>query len=460
MSIYCCICDSRISVNDECFELDQNYNNECVCSDCADQLQELRSYAKSGNSLYKASRRDLSQLLNRGKATENGMNYCEHLLEKANVIFDRAQATRNDIPPERARATEPKPENHQTSLVSKPKSAPISATTVGATAAERQPAVARTIAQTEPEAVSKPEKLVCKNCGAENLPDSMFCEHCAAQLKPQKFCRFCGGKVSPVTGYCEVCSRNASGKVYHPTTDGERIMKAAERIGESLLSGASSAKQKLPVANWPLYSAALITVVLLFMTFGKMLSVPVISSLWGDSVQSSYSLLQVSKISNSIYSTISAMSSSVDLSTFRAVAIVILLAVISALVFYGLSIAMLFVNRKKVFTYLSYASIIMSLLLTVLIIGIFGMNKYIESESSGWIDSVFKGTALLYISLVFNAFVAIFLAKYLRQRYAQSMYGHGNIKSTASPFASMFSRKGRKQEFDESQEYNYDDLLN
>ncbi len=460
MSIYCCICGVRISANEECFELNQNYDNESVCSDCADLLEDLKSHAKSGNPLYKASRREISQLLNRGRASENGMRYCERIMEKANVIYDRAQAARPDAPPERVYAAEPRAEKSQISPVSKPKTAPVSTPPAKEPVAERQIEVVRPVAQPVQETVSKPEKLICKSCGAENLPDSMFCEHCAAQLKPQKFCRFCGGKVSPATGYCEVCSRDASGKVYRPTTDGERIMQAAGRIGESILSGASSAKEKLPVANWPLYSAALIAVVLMFMTFGKMLSIPVISSLWGDSVQSSYSLLNVSKISNSIYNTMSALSSSVDLSAFRAVAIVILLAVIVALVFYGLSIAMLFVNRKKVFTYLTYASIVMSILLAVLIIGIFGMNKYIESESSGWIDSVFKGTALLYISLVFNAFVAIFLAKYLRQRYAQSMYEHGNIESAASPFASMFSRKGRKQEFDESQEYDYDDLLN
>ncbi len=454
MSIYCCICGSRISENDECFELNQNYNNECVCSDCADHLEELKSYAKSGNSLYKASRRDLSQLLNRGKASENGMSYCELLLEKANVIFDRAQATRNDHPPKPARAAEPKPESPQISPISKSKPAPISATSVDESAAEREPAAARTIAQPESVVVSKPEKLVCKSCGAENLPDSMFCEHCAAQLRPQKFCRFCGGKVSPVTGYCDACSRNASGKIHRPTTDGERLMQAAGRIGESILSGASSARQKIPTFSWPILASVLITVVLIFMAFGKVLSIPAISSLWGDDVPSSYSLLDVSNISDSMYDTISSINNSVDLDVLRIISIVILVSVIGALVFFGLSIVMQFKNKRRAFAYLKYASIIMCIILALVILGIIGLNQYIKDESSGWIKAVFKGTPLLYISLTCNALVAVFGVRSLRYHYAIHLETTGNEEDVIPLYLDMPKYKDCGQRLEELGYFN------
>jgi len=449
MSIYCCICGSRISENDECFELNQNYNNECVCSDCADHLEELKSYAKSGNSLYKASRRDLSQLLNRGKASENGMSYCELLLEKANVIFDRAQATRNDHPPKPARAEEPKPENPQISPVSKSKFAPISATIVGEPAARRQPAVARTITQPEPEAVPKPEKLVCKSCGAENMADSIFCEHCATQLRPQKFCRFCGGKVSPVTGYCEGCSRDSSGKVYRQASDGERIIQAAGRIGESIISGASSARQKIPTFNWPILTSVLITVVLVFMAFGKVLSIPAISSLWGDDVPSSYSLLDVSNLSDSMYDTISSINNSVDLNVLRVISIIILISVVGALVFFGLSIVMQFKSKRRVFKYLEYASTIMCIILALVIIGIIGLNQYIKDESSGWIKVVFKGTPLLYISLICNTLVAIFGVKSLRYHYTINLETIGNEEDVIALFRDMPKYKNCSQRLEE-----------
>lgn len=203
MSIYCCICGHRISENDKCFELNQNYNNECVCSDCADHLEELKSYAKSGNSLYKASRRDLSQLLNRGKATENGMEYCERLIEKANIKFNKVLATRNDIPPEQARTAEHKPADPQTSPISKSKPAPMTRLLADDPATKRLSAVEKTSEQ--PNAVSHSEKQICKNCGAENLPDSMFCEQCAAQLRSQRFCRYCGKPVSPASKICDTC---------------------------------------------------------------------------------------------------------------------------------------------------------------------------------------------------------------------------------------------------------------
>ena len=206
MSIYCCICGSRISDNDECFELNQNYNNECVCSDCADHLEELKSYAKSGNSLYSASRRDLCQLLNRGKSTENGINFCEHLVEKANQKFDRAQI-------EHARSAEIQSE--------KPKKSPIPSAGTDHAAipnhegkpAEHQQAIIREFKPAPsydmPAYMIDHDQIVCKNCGFENSHDSMFCEKCSAQLRPQKYCRFCGGKVSMVSGYCETCKRNA-----------------------------------------------------------------------------------------------------------------------------------------------------------------------------------------------------------------------------------------------------------
>ena len=449
MTIYCCICGSRISESDECFELNQNYNNECVCSDCADHLEELKSYAKSGNSLYKASRRDLSQLLNRGKASENGMSYCEHLLEKANVIFDRAQTTRNDHPPKPARAEEPKPANPQISPVSKSKSAPISAAIVGEPAAGRQPPVTSTIAQPEPEAVSKPEKLVCKSCGTENLSDSMFCEHCAAQLRPQKFCRFCGGKVSPVTGYCEVCSRDSSGKVYRRTSDGERIIQAAGRIGESIISGTSSARQKIPTFNWPILTTVLITIVLVFMAFGKVLSIPAISSLWGDDVPSSYSLLDVSNISDSMYDTISSINNSVDLDVLRVISIIILIAVVGALVFFGLSVVMQFKSKRRAFRYLKYASTIMCIILSLVVIGIIGLNQYIDDESSGWITAVFKGTPLLYISLICNALVAIFGVKSLRYHYTIDLETTGNEQDVIDLYLDMQQYKDCSQRLDD-----------
>lgn len=449
MSIYCCICGRRISENDECFELNQNYNNECVCSDCADHLEELKSYAKSGNSLYKASRRDLSQLLNRGKASEFGMSYCEHLLEKANVIYDRAQVTRNDILPERTSAAESKPLNPQTSPVSKPKSAPISVTIAGESAAGRQPPVTRPIAQPETEAVTKPEKLLCKNCGAENLPDSMFCEHCATQLRPQKFCRFCAGKVSPVTGYCEVCSRDASGKVHRPRTDGERIMQAAGRIGESILSGASSARQKIPTFSWSILITVLITVVLIFMAFGKVLSIPAISSLWGNDVPSSYSLLDVSNISDSMYDTISSINNSVDLDVLRVISITIFISVIAALVFLGLSIVMQFKSKRRAFKYLEYASTIMCIILTLVILGIIGLNQYIKDESSGWIKAVFKGTSLLYISLICNALVVVFGVKSLRYHYAIHLETTGNERDVLPLYLDMPKYKDCGQRLEE-----------
>lgn len=205
MSIYCCICGSRISENDECFELNLNYKNEYVCSDCADHLKELKSFAKSGNSLYKASRRDLSQLLNRGMSTENGMLYCERFIEKANAIFDKALSNRNDMPTESASIVGSRSENPETRSVSESNSAPISTSHLDETKPKPRPTTVRTIVQSE--AVSKSENLICKNCGAENLPDSMFCEHCAAQLRPQWFCRYCGKPVSSVSKMCDSCKR-------------------------------------------------------------------------------------------------------------------------------------------------------------------------------------------------------------------------------------------------------------
>ena len=437
MSLYCCICGARILETDECFELNPSYDNEYVCSNCADHLTELKSYAKSGNPLFKASRRELSQLLNRGKATENGMRYCERVIEKTNALFDKAQPEQNDAPPERTRGAEPKPEKPQVASDSKPKSAPVSSPFAEEPAAGRQTAVARTIAQSAQETALKPEKTVCKSCGAENLPDSMFCEVCAAQLKPQKFCRFCGGKVSPVTGFCEVCLRDSSGKVYRKATEGEHLVQAAGRIGESIVSGASSAVGRLPSSNWPILSAVLIAVVLLFMSFGKMLEIPAISSFFGDDIPSKYSLLEVSKISRSIYETVSSIDDSTELGAFQAVSVVILISVIGALVFFGLSIVMLFVNKKKVFTYLGYAAAIMSVLSAVLIIGIIGLNKYIESESSGWISTVFKGTPLLYISLICNALTAIFITKSLRYHYAVHLQNSGDPASAKALFGDL-----------------------
>ena len=449
MNFNCCICGSKISADEECFELNQSYDNECVCSDCADHMEELKSYAKSGNSLYKASRRDLSQLLNRGKATESGMRYCERIIEKANDLYDRAQAMRANFPPERTHAAEPKPENPQTLPVSKSKFAPVSAMIVAEPAAGRQPAPARTNAQPEPKAVSKPEKLVCKSCGAENLADSMFCEHCAAQLRPQKFCRFCGGKVSPVTGYCEVCSRDTSGKVYRSATDGERIMQAAGHIGESILSGASSARQKISTFNWPILISVLITVVLIFMAFGKVLSIPVISSLWGDDVPSSYSLLDVSNISDSMYDTISSINNSVDLNVLRVISIIILISVVGALVFFGLSIVMQFKSKRRAFKYLEYASTIMCIILALVIIGIIGLNQYIKDESSGWIKAVFKGTSLLYISLICNALVAVFGVKSLRYHYAIHLETTGNEEDVLPLYLDMPKYKDCGQRLEE-----------
>lgn len=437
MSLYCCICRARILEADECFELSPNYDSECVCSECTDCLTELQSYAKSGNPLYKASRRELSKLLNRGKATENGMRYCERIIEKANVLFEKAQLKQTDAPPERTHGAGPKPEKPQTPSSPQPKSTPEFTLSTEDRNVGRQPIVARTIAQSSQEIAAKPEKIVCKSCGAENLPDSMFCEVCAAQLKPQKFCRFCGGKISPVTGFCEVCLRDQSGRVYHKTTDGEHLVQAAGRIGESIVSGASSAVRRLPSFNWPILGAVLIAVVLLFMSFGKMLEIPAISSLFGDDVPSKYSLLEVSKISRSIYETVSSIDSSVELGAFQAVSIVILISVIGALVFFGLSITMVFIKKKKVFTYLGYAAVIMSVLSAVLVIGIIGLNKYIESESSGWISTVFKGTALLYISLVCNALTAIFIVKSLRYHYAVNLEVSGYTEEAKALFMDM-----------------------
>lgn len=437
MSFKCCICGSKISTDEECFELNQSYDNEYVCSDCVDHLDELQSYAKSGNQFYKASRRELSQLLNRGKATENGMCYCERFIEKTNILFDKALSTRNDIPPEPANAVQSRQKKTQSPPVSQSKSAPISVTTVGEPAAERQPPVTSPIAQPETEAVTKSEKLLCKNCGAENLPDSMFCEHCATQLRPQKFCRFCGGKVSPVAGYCEACFRDSSGKIYRQATGGERIIQAAGRIGESILSGTSSARQKIPTFNWPVLITVLITVVLIFMAFGKVLSIPAISSLWGDDVQSTYSLLDVSKISDSMYDTISSINNSVDLDVLRVISITILISVIGALVFFGLSVVMQFKSKRKAFRYLKYASAIMCIVLALVIIGIIGLNQYIKDESSGWIKAVFKGTPLLYISLICNLLVAVFGVKSLCYHYAIHLETTGNEEDAIPLYLDM-----------------------
>ena len=320
---------------------------------------------------------------------------------------------------------------------------------VGEPAAERQPPVTRTIAQPEPGVVVKPEKLICKNCGAENLPDSMYCEQCAAQLRLQKFCRFCGGKVSPVTGYCEACFRDASGKEYRQTTGGERIIQAAGHIGEAILSGASKARQKIPTFNWPILTSVLTTVVLIFMAFGKVLSIPAISSLWGNDVPSSYSLLDVSNISDSMYDTISSINNSVDLDVLRVISITIFISVIAALVFLGLSIVMQFKSKRRAFKYLEYASTIMCIILTLVILGIIGLNQYIKDESSGWIKAVFKGTSLLYISLICNALVAVFGVKSLRYHYAIHLETTGNEEDVLPLYLDMPKYKDCGQRLEE-----------
>ena len=79
----------------------------------------------------------------------------------------------------------------------------------------------------------------------------------------------------------------------------------------------------------------------------------------------------------------------------------------------------------------------MSVLSAVLVLGIIGLNKYIESESSGWISTVFKGTALLYISLVSNAFTAIFIVKSLRYHYAVNLQSNGDFDSAKSIFVDL-----------------------
>ena len=75
---------------------------------------------------------------------------------------------------------------------------------------------------------------ICKNCGAELLPDSSFCEQCGAPVPKTRQCLNCGAEVSLKAKFCSNCgsSMDGTGKTGTGTMSiGDKNVIAGDVIG-------------------------------------------------------------------------------------------------------------------------------------------------------------------------------------------------------------------------------------
>ena len=443
MAICCCVCGRRIKTNETYYKLHSDYPGDFLCDECVTLLRDIKKYARSGNALYKAARKELTSMLNQGNASENALDYCESLIDNLNNAFNESRESRTKpssgtvprppippisppVPPKpKIKDDTPKPslgnsldkDSHDSSIQPKKGENPKDQSP------PRQPIK------------EKPTTCRCKGCGAENLIDSQFCESCAAPLHPPKYCRFCGGKISPISGFCETCFRDRDGQIHQHESRSQNILKNAEKVGQSIRSAAGAASFQANCKDVTSWISAAVAFLLGLLLIGKMIKIPAMSILSGNNA--SFSYFEISKLINRIYNAASMFNAEDGMEGTKIIAAFVIFIVAAILFALCLVVIAPFKDDSEGPTRLSNATMFMSVFQGFALLVIVIVNNSIQNQTNSLIDTVITPTPLFYVSTGLSLFSTMYLWKELQYRSASHAEQSGELKKAKRLFSKL-----------------------
>lgn len=471
---YCCICGQRIQSGERKYRLSKSYPDDYLCIDCVDCLKEASAYANAGSLLFKASRKEIAQKLNRGMASENALDYCEQFLSKLNSTYRIAADSKKLKDPTKSKnatATKKQPADTQPSDSGARRETNNGSihhesnqkTTQRITPSQDNQAASQsnnippstTIDDKHIGPPSSPERevstkqvsesIICKKCEMENLPDSQFCEYCATPLKAPKYCRFCGGEMSFATDTCKVCMRDRKGALQQKSraqiiTDSARD---ARKVVSTVAAKVVSPQQVTTLASqdWTQWVSAAIALLLGIMLMGKMITIPVVKAFSGNRSTSSFSYFEVSEMGETIYDAASMFSMSDKADALKLTSIIIVLVVLGVLLSYCAVLIAPFRSKLDAASKLRTASKLTILLQAILLLMVVIINQTIKEKSSGLVSVVMKPTPLCYILFAACVLVALFVSKELQYRSAIAACECGNNGAARTLFAELADYK-------------------
>ena len=434
MIVRCCICGKKIADDEECFELNERYGNECICVDCGDCLHKVKTMSDKGDPSFREYRKQLVRQLERGHASENGAAYCEQFIVKANARFKQIYGEK-----EPRLETSPKTDATITGQTGTPVSAtpyqqPTNTLFAGSPSAATVP-IAQNAQSATPQsdknsistAVTTHENVICKNCGSENHYDSAFCETCGAPLKPQKFCRFCGGRVSPVTGHCETCGRDPSGAIAKQNA-GPTISQVFDKVGGQI----KKATNDLRVSNttavsffnpFILHIALILVLAALF--FGEIIEMPSAYRITSNSRSTSLSMWQISDTVAFMKENFSNLKDKTDILSVTSGAAIF--AAAFALILLAISLINAFLDKQSSFSNLWTGSLLSTIAYGLAIISIILENSLIDEFSDGWISRIVQAKPSLYFAFVLSLVTVLFLARFFECLYVVYLQKKGQL---------------------------------